>query len=58
VKEDEKQSLNPFFKFFRNSCSSGNALLVEGLTLTLWMPGQTLFASTSLYRKRSKFAPL
>ena len=25
------------------------ALLVAGLTLTLWMPGQTLFASTSSY---------
>jgi len=31
-----------------------NALLVAGPTLTLWIPGQTVFASTSSYSRRVK----
>jgi len=31
------------------SSLGGNHILVAGLTLTLWIPGQTLFASTSSY---------
>ena len=43
--EYDRHSLNP--SYFNLQVAT--TLLVVGFTLTLWIPGQTVFASTSSY---------
>jgi len=49
LEQSHPLTLLVIFIFYFLPYSSGNRTPVAGPTLTLWIPGQTLFASTSSY---------